>query len=167
MSERLRGGAPAMTENEREMFLRRQALCRVATVSVEGRPHVTPLWFVWDGSSLWLNSLVASRRWADLEHDGRVSIVVDDGGEDFLSLRGVELAGRVERVGEVPRSGAPSERLRLTEQIFMDKYGRGGPFEYDGRHAWLCLTPETTASWDYSKLRPAASTLPTRYRAGS
>lgn len=61
----------------------------------------------WDGSTLWLNSLVRSQRWTDLDRDRRLSLIVDDGGTDFMALRGVELRGSAEVVGEAPRKGDP------------------------------------------------------------
>ena len=71
-----------------------------------GGPHASTLWFVWHGTSMWLNSLGRSKRWTDLRRDPQVAAVVDT-GEEFDELRGVELRGRVEFVGEVPRTGSP------------------------------------------------------------
>src|SRR5688500_13223359 len=105
MTGQRRGTAIAMTEPERDAFLRAQPVCRVATVGAGGHPHVSALWFVWDGTALWLNSLVRSQRWTDLDRDSRLSVIVDDGGADFMRLRGVELKGSVQVVGETPRKG--------------------------------------------------------------
>lgn len=153
MSGQRRGTAIAMTDLERDTFLRTQPLCRVATVGRDGDPHVSALWFVWDGSTLWLNSLVRSRRWTDLDRDRRLSVIVDDGGTDFMALRGVELRGSVEVVGEAPRKGDPLDELVSPEQLFADKYMGGGAFRYDGKHGWLRLTAEKVVSWDFAKLR--------------
>jgi len=142
-----------MTADEQDAFLRIQPICRVATVGPGGRPHASPLWFVWDGTALWLNSLVRSRRWADLARHPRLSAVVDDGGADFLRLRGVELTGNVEVVGEVPRAGEAVPALADPERLFAEKYQGGGEFRYDGRHGWLRLVPGDVVSWDFAKLR--------------
>lgn len=80
MAGQRRGTAIAMTGNERDAFLRAHPLCRVATVGPGGHPHVSALWFVWDGAALWLNSLIRSQRWADPGRDPRLSVIVDDGG---------------------------------------------------------------------------------------
>lgn len=153
MSGQRRGTAIAMTGTERDAFLRTQPLCRVATVGRSGHPHVSALWFVWDGSTLWLNSLVRSQRWTDLDRDPRLSVIVDDGGTDFMALRGVELRGSVEVVGEAPRKGDPLDELVGPEQLFADKYMGGGAFRSDGKHGWLRLTTEKVVSWDFAKLR--------------
>jgi len=44
-----RGRAIAMTGAEVDEFLATERTCRVATARRDGRPHVAPLWFVWDG----------------------------------------------------------------------------------------------------------------------
>jgi pyridoxamine 5'-phosphate oxidase-like protein len=146
-----RGTAIAMTAEERDVFLRTQSVCRVATIGPGGAPHVGALWFVWDGAALWLNSLTRSQRWTDLSRDARLSVVVDEGGADFLRLRGVELSGRARIVGETPRTGEPVEELGEPERLFADKYA-GGEFRYDGRHGWLRLLPDKIVSWDFSKI---------------
>ncbi|MFD3926973.1 pyridoxamine 5'-phosphate oxidase family protein [Streptomyces sp. NPDC058614] len=148
-----RGTRIAMTDEERDTFLGTQPVCRVATVGPDGHPHTSALWFVWDGTALWLNSLTKSRRWADICNRSAISVIVDDGGFDFLRLRGVELLGSARTVGEVPRTGEPLDELVAPERLFADKYAGGGAFRYDGRHGWLRLTPETIVSWDFAKLR--------------
>lgn len=142
-----------MSESEQDEFLRNQPLCRIATVREDGHPHTSALWFVWYDGTLWLNSLVRSRRWAETARDPRVSVIVDDGGLDFYRLRGVELRGTVTAIGEVPRSGEPDDTLAAVEQLFADKYMGGGEFRYDGRHAWLRLTADRAVSWDFARLR--------------
>ena len=148
--EQRRGRAIAMSPDERDQFLASSRTCRVASVGGDGAPHVTPLWFVWDGTSLWLTSLVRSQRWTDLRRDDRVSVVVD-AGEDFSELRGVELQGRAVPVGEAPRTGDNVPELDGPEQLFADKYA-GGTVFHDGRHAWLRITPSKIQSWDFRKI---------------
>jgi hypothetical protein len=139
-----------MSAAELDAYLGAARTCRVASVGAEG-PHVTPLWFVWQGGALWLYSLTRSQRWADLMSDPRVAAVVDD-GEDYGELRGVELRGTVVPVGEVPRTGAEDvPGLTAVEAAFGAKYS-GGAFGHDGRHAWLRLDPAKVVSWDFRKI---------------
>ena len=150
MKQQKRGRKIAMTDVERDAFLAEQRTCRVATVGPDG-PHATPLWYLWDGTYFWITSLVRSQRWTDLQRDPRIGIVVD-AGEDYGELRGVELSGTVEVVGEVPRTGEPNEELTAIEPVFARKnFGLDEMF-HDGRHAWLRVTPTKVASWDFRKL---------------
>ena len=144
-----------MTPEEVDRFLADERTCRVATTSADG-PHNTPLWFVWDAGCLWLNSIVRSQRWVDLQKDPRVSVVID-AGEAFTELRGVELRGMVSVVGEAPRNGGVAEELVTPERLFARKYLGSDTFHYDGRHAWLRLVPTTIRSWDFRKQFQAAS----------
>lgn len=146
-----RGRRIAMSRDELDEFLRTEHTCRVASVGADGAPHVAPLWFVWDGEALWLNSLVRSQRWTDLQRDPRVSVVVD-AGEAYTELRGAELRGTVEQVGPAPRTeGDDDPEIVVPEQLFGEKY-TGGTFVVDGAHAWLRLRPDKVASWDFRKL---------------
>ena len=153
MTERAqrRGRAIAMTAAEVDEFLGSERTCRVATSGKDGRPHVVPLWFVWDSGALWLSSVVRSQRWTDLMRDPRVAVVVD-AGAGYTELRGVELSGEVVTVGDVPRTATSDPVLDQVEQLFADKYSGGVKVPADGRHAWLQLTPEKLVSWDFRKL---------------
>ena len=139
-----------MTPEQLAQFLAAERTCRVATVSKDG-PHATPLWFGWDGEYLWLYSIVKSQRWTDLQRDPRIGVVVDSGVE-YLELRGVEITGTVEVVGEVPRTGEPNDALAGIEPVFARKYMGGDQMFHDGGHAWLRVTPSKIASWDFRKL---------------
>lgn len=150
MREQRRGKRIAMSPEERDEFLRQERTCRVASVGADGAPHTSALWYVWDGSALWLNTLVKSQRWTNLVRDPRVSVLVD-AGEDYFELRGVELTGAVERVGSAPRVPGPDPSVEVPEGLFGTKY-TGGTFTPDGAHAWMRLTPDKIVSWDFRKL---------------
>jgi Pyridoxamine 5'-phosphate oxidase len=145
-----RGGRIAMAPEERESFLSAARTCRIGTSDAHGNPHVSALWFVWADGVLWLNSVVKSQRWTNLMLNPRASVLVDD-GHDFLELRGVEIIGSVEVIGEAPRKGEPNEALVEPERLFGQKYANG-EFMYDGGHAWLRLVPDKIVSWDFRKM---------------
>ncbi|GFH34848.1 pyridoxamine 5'-phosphate oxidase family protein [Streptomyces pacificus] len=146
-----RGRRIMMSPDEVDAFLTGQRTCRVATVSPDGAPHVSALWFAWDGTSLWLYSITRSRRWSELRRDPRIAVVVD-AGEEYGDLRGVELSGTALFVGEAPRTGAPCPELEAPERLFAAKNFGLDAMPHDGRHGWLRLTPEAVVSWDFRKL---------------
>jgi hypothetical protein len=151
MKEQRRGRKIAMTPAELDEYLATERTCTLATIGPDG-PHVTALWFVWDGTSVWLYSITRSQRWTDLQRDPRVAVLVE-AGEDYFELRGAEIVGRVEVVGEVPRTGEANDMLTEPEQLFTAKFrGGGAEMSYDGRHAWLRLTPTKIATWDFRKI---------------
>jgi hypothetical protein len=143
----------AMTAAEMDSFLGEQRTCRMATLG-PGGPHVSPVWFVWDGGALWIYSLTRSQRWADLDRDPRVAVVID-AGHHYGELRGVEIEGQAAVVGPVPRTGREDpETPELTdpERLMAGKYIGHEDMTHDGRHAWLRITPLKITSWDFRKL---------------
>ncbi|MFF5261263.1 PPOX class F420-dependent oxidoreductase [Actinomadura viridis] len=114
---------------------------KAAVTLADGRPHVTPVWFVLDGGDLLFNTSATSVKGRALRRDPRVSICVDDQAPpfSFVTLHGEaslsedvdELrrwatriggrymgAGRAEEFGA--RNGVPGEylvRVRITKVI--------------------------------------------------
>jgi PPOX class probable F420-dependent enzyme len=50
----------------------------VATTWPDGRPHVMPVWGVWDGSSLWFSTGLRSRKARNLAADPRCVVTTED-----------------------------------------------------------------------------------------
>ena len=153
MKRQRRGHVIAMSTEEMDSFLGEQRTCRVATVGPAG-PHVSPVWFVWDGQALWVYSLTRSQRWANLSRDPRVAVVAD-AGHHYHELRGVEIEGEAAVVGPVPRTGdddPEAPELADPEALMAAKYFGPGGMVHDGRHAWLRITPAKITSWDFRKL---------------
>ena len=134
--EQRRSRVIAMSEQERDAFLGAQRTCRLASLG-PGGPHVSPVWFVWDGTA------------------PRVAAVID-AGEHYHELHGVEIEGDAVVVGPVPRAadadpGTPE--LAEPERLMAVKYQHpGASMIHDGRHAWLRITPAKITSWDFRKL---------------
>ena len=67
----------------------------VATVAPDGRPHVMPVWAVWDAGCLWFSSSLGARKARNLDADPRLTmttdnplepVVVDGTGERIIDL---------------------------------------------------------------------------------
>ena len=152
IEEQKRGRKIAFSNEERDGFLAEQRVCRLGSVNADGSPHVTPIWYCWDGQAIWFYSIMKSQRWTNVVRDPRVSAVVDAGEAEYFQLRGVEIIGAVEQVGEQPRVGTGNPELEVPEQLFGARYLGGEMTGYDGRHAWLRVRPTKIVSWDFRKL---------------
>ncbi len=88
----------AFTEKELE-YLKTQRLGRLATLSADGDPHVVPVGFSYnpelDSIDIAGANLAKSKKFRDIQRDGRAAFVVDDVLPPWIP-RGVEIRGHAE-----------------------------------------------------------------------
>jgi pyridoxamine 5'-phosphate oxidase family protein len=93
-------GASLFKEYEAE-YLAENFLGRLATASKTGRPHVVPVAYRFDGTSITFGgwNLSRSQKFRDLMENSKVAFVVDDVvSVRPWKVRGVEVRGRAEPV---------------------------------------------------------------------
>lgn len=79
----LPAGAPrALTATAAGELLAADLVARLATVDADGFPHVTPVWFAWDGDVFLVSSLARRPHVARLLANPKVGLVVDDEGAE-------------------------------------------------------------------------------------
>ncbi len=98
--ERVERRAAAFKEAEAE-YLAENFLGRVATSSIQGQPHVVPVGYKFDGSTITFGgwNLTKSLKFRNLMANAKVAFVVDDlVSTKPWQVRGVEVRGRAEPV---------------------------------------------------------------------
>ena len=96
--ERVDKRTPAFSEAEAE-YLAENFIGRVATASPSGQPHVVPVGYRFDGSTITFGgwNLAKSLKYRNLMSNEKVAFVVDDiVSTKPWKVRGVEIRGRVE-----------------------------------------------------------------------
>jgi len=84
--------------SEMDDFLNRPLLARLATLNPEVmQPHVVPVWYGWDGESLWISAFRSTRKVKELMVNPHCSIIVDvdDSGG---GIRAVLMEGEAELI---------------------------------------------------------------------
>jgi hypothetical protein len=134
-----------MTEEELDAFLDEARTLRLATVTDQGWPVATPVWFVWHDGAFWIWNLRRARRTGRLLGGGKVSVTVDD-GTAYGELRGVLALVRAEAWAfeDVP----PVVPAAFGRRYLPD----GGPVRDRDDHQWIRLLPVRVRSWDFRKL---------------
>lgn len=105
-----------MSTTKLEAFLTERRDLVVAGIRRDGRPHLTPNWFWWDGSRFYVSTTRLRVKYRIFRNDPRVQLLIDDDP----GHRGVSLYGTVE-----VREDVASE-LHLFRAI-GEKYGRDLP----------------------------------------
>jgi pyridoxamine 5'-phosphate oxidase family protein len=92
--------AKAFTEAQAQ-YLAENFICRLATNSPSGQPHVVPVAYRFDGSTITFSgrNLTTSLKYRNMMANERVAFVVDDiVSFSPWKVRGVEVRGRAEPV---------------------------------------------------------------------
>src|SRR3954447_21964825 len=85
--------------------LRNEPIIWLSSVRPDGRPHLVPVWFLWDGAAILIFSKPAAQKVRNLSYSPQVMLALDtaDEGEDVVLLE-----GRAELLdADAPRSTLP------------------------------------------------------------
>ena len=82
----------------------------VAGIRRDGRPHLSPNWFYWDGEKFYVSTTRGRVKYAVFRHDPRVQLLLDDS----VAFRAILVPGKVEIredvAAELPRFRAIREK---------------------------------------------------------
>ena len=82
--------APTLTEAQ-QTFLRERPHAIVATIMADGRPQLTPNWFLWDGERFWVSTLEWTVKVKNARRDPRITLCIDGPGRrtNYVQVFGV------------------------------------------------------------------------------
>jgi PPOX class probable F420-dependent enzyme len=135
------------TREKIEAYLSEPRNVIVAGTRRDGRPHVTPNWFYWDGERFYVSTTRNRAKYAIFRRDPRTQLAVDDA----TGFRTVLIPGRVEIREDI---AAELPRFRA----IREKHGVNVPSDEDHLRALseegrvlLAITPdgppETWTAW--------------------
>jgi pyridoxamine 5'-phosphate oxidase family protein len=120
--------------DEEVAYLRSQRLARIATVSPDGQPDVSPVGYEYDGTHLYVGGMdpVKTRKFRNVQAgNAKVAIVIDD----LVSVqpwtpRYLRIYGTAELVDRQGQFG-PASYMRITPTISWSWNLDGSPFSHD------------------------------------
>ena len=141
-----------MTEEELWSFIEAQKTVQVATLNRDGSPHLVPLWFAHDQSTIILETFTKSQKVKNLERDPRITLLFED-GRVYEKLRGASISARAELVQDVDRVHALHRQvlLRNTPELPRDVIDQASRSMAPKKTAIL-VRPERVVTWDHGKL---------------
>jgi PPOX class probable F420-dependent enzyme len=96
-----------------EAFLAGQRNLILAGIRADGRPHLTPTWFYWDGERFYVSTTRGRAKYAIFRRDPRAQLAIDDPE----GLRAVLIPAAVEilqdTAAQLPRYRAIREKYRM------------------------------------------------------
>ena len=144
-----------MSDSELQDFVAEQKIVTVATMGPNGRPHLMPLWYVWDGAELRGWTYAKSQKAKNLERDPHATVQIEH-GVDYAELRGVMFECDVQ-VEHDP------EKVADYGLALFARYGPGAEGEVPDevrqmvlgqaqKRIGLRFVPTRTVTWDHRKL---------------
>ncbi|GAA4717608.1 pyridoxamine 5'-phosphate oxidase family protein [Phytohabitans rumicis] len=118
----------------------------VATLHPDGRPHVTPVWGVWDGEAFWFSCGGHSRKARNLDRDPRATVTTSDTGEPVI------MEGAATRVPDRAANALLAERVNA-------KYGEALTVEFFLANATYRFRP----AWAMGLVQADFTGSPTRW----
>jgi nitroimidazol reductase NimA-like FMN-containing flavoprotein (pyridoxamine 5'-phosphate oxidase superfamily) len=92
-----------------------ERVCRVATASEEGMPHVVPVCHVVDDGKIYIGSGTDARKVVNLRANNRVAVTFDLYAEPWAHLKGVMVQGKAAII-------EPGARFRKIRTLLYRKY---------------------------------------------
>ncbi|MBM3219589.1 MAG: hypothetical protein FJZ38_13110 [Candidatus Rokubacteria bacterium] len=83
-------------------FVARERVCRVATASAEGQPHLVPVCHVLAGGKLYIGSGDEGAKVRNLKANPKITVTVDLYSDHWGSLKGVMIQGRAKLIERGP-----------------------------------------------------------------
>ncbi len=83
-------------------FVARERVCRIATASAEGQPHLVPVCHVVAGGKVYIGSGDGGAKVRNLRANPRVTVTVDLYSDHWGSLKGVMIQGRAKLIERGP-----------------------------------------------------------------
>ncbi|GHO83350.1 PPOX class F420-dependent oxidoreductase [Dictyobacter formicarum] len=111
-----------LTAECRAFLLKDTRTGKLATVRVDGRPHVAPVWFLADGDTLVFNTGRSTVKGANLLRTGRAALCVD---EEIVPYAYAMIEGTVECSENLPevREWATKIAARYMGEDRAEEYG--------------------------------------------
>jgi PPOX class probable F420-dependent enzyme len=73
----------------------------VTTLWPDGRPHVMPVWGVWDDEAVWFSSSLRSRKARNVAADPRCAVTTEDAAEPVVLEGRAEVIADTDAIGRV------------------------------------------------------------------
>jgi nitroimidazol reductase NimA-like FMN-containing flavoprotein (pyridoxamine 5'-phosphate oxidase superfamily) len=133
-----------------EELLAQPVLARIATANLEtGQPHVVPLWYLWDGASIWISGFRSTRKFRELLANPRCAVLVEPAVPKASKIQAVLFEGEAE-VLTTPRQLVEEMSMR----IYLRYLGEEGvkaadpqSWIHDPENLVVRLTPQRVYTW--------------------
>ena len=144
-----------MSEEELSSFLKTQISLQIGTINKDGSPHLTTMWYFYDGESFVFHTYTKSQKIINLKRDSRITLLTEAGNQ-YSDLQGIIVYGNAEIING---KDSLEEVIRYMEMV-GEKYIKDeeGAQYIEGmklqapKRSVVIVKPSKFISWDHTKL---------------
>ena len=144
-----------MSEEELSSFLQKQISLQIGTINKDGSPHLTTMWYFYDGESFIFHTYTKSQKIINLQKDPRITLLTEAGSQ-YSDLQGIIVYGNAEIING---KDSLEEVIRYMEMV-GEKYIKDeeGAQYIEGmklqapKRSVVIVKPSKFISWDHTKL---------------
>ncbi|MBM3141007.1 MAG: TIGR03618 family F420-dependent PPOX class oxidoreductase [Chloroflexi bacterium] len=143
-----------LTAEEQRELIDSARVMQVASIGSDGRPHLVPMWFVYDDDGrLVFTTYGSSQKVRNLERDPRMTVLLE-AGTAYTELRGLSIDATAEIVRD------PHRTARVLQLVGARYAGLERPAPTPGaepppvahKRVTVIVKPGHIRSWDHRKL---------------
>jgi len=141
-----------MTDAEIDSFIESCRSLQVATISSDGSPHLSTLWFARTDGHIVFETYTKSQKIRNLERDPRITVLVED-GDTYETLRGVMIKGTA-RLYTSPQDVHPLALavLKRNQPDIPEELLSQAAEHMAAKRTAVVVDPDSIVSWDHTKL---------------
>ena len=144
-----------MSREERLQFLEKQISLQIGTINKDGSPHLTTMWYVYDGDNFIFHTYTKSQKIINLKRDSRITLLTEAGSQ-YSDLQGIIVYGTAEIIDG---KDSLEEVIRYMEMV-GEKYVKDekGAQYIEGmklqapKRSIVIVKPSKFISWDHTKI---------------
>jgi PPOX class probable F420-dependent enzyme len=143
-----------LTDVERSELLESERIVTVASLGLNGWPHLMPLWYVLRDGDIWIYTYAKSQKVRNLERDPRATLLVETGHE-YSELRGVmiEADAYINRGHDLVFDVAKQLTLRYADGLdSVEGDAAEALRDQAKKRVAIRFVARRTATWDHRKL---------------
>ena len=144
-----------MSQEERLQFLEKQISLQIGTINKDGSPHLTTMWYVYDGGNFIFHTYTKSQKIINLKRDSRITLLTEAGSQ-YSDLQGIIVYGNAKIING---KDSLEEVIRYMEMVgekyIKDEEGaqyiEGMKLQAPKRSVDI-VKPSKFISWDHTKI---------------
>ena len=122
---------------KRAVFLKKQRVARLGTLSENGRIHLVPVCYAFDGKAIYIGTGADSKKVNNLRRNNNATLLVDVYYEDWSRLQSLMIQGRA----EIIERGKEFEYAKSLLYRKYRQYRREAPLE-EGESVIIKIRPD-------------------------